>query len=353
MPDKPLDIPVTAPFMAATMQHTHVRMEMVPNDDPSLSYDLALPKHWAYSEQFGPVTDGLLQPRGLGFFTQSIEPGAPVIAVTVTTIPFEVPVDTWMRLAFEREGWQVVAGQWFPGPNGLFFDISGVRVADDLPLVRRTSARAGGCNIFCVNTLCARTHWDVVKETFWTAHVTFALLGGAGSSQMEGWLEAATVNPSFETVFPMSWFAEPAESTDSEVSGLHIRLADVERETLLAYLLVRAARKPNAEPTALLGLVADAMRMLEKSGLALKGDLRRQWEDDDPRSLGIKGWLGGFVGDGTIADGPILMRLGFIERDDVVFTMALYSPRIEDDLLIALRAQRAFEIVRGGLQLKP
>jgi hypothetical protein len=351
MPLTSRDIPITAPVTLARLQQTHAQLHLTPNDDPTLSFVLALPKDWVYSKQFGPVPGGLFQARGLGFFTGSLEPGAPVVAVTVTPLPFEVPVDSWASLALEHEGWEIVANQWFPGPNGLFFDLTGVRTADGRELVRRTTARVDGSNIFSVNTICAREHWEAAKHDFWTAHVTFDLLGGSGTTQMEAWVRTRAASPDFETVHPMSWQSEQAEVNADDASGVHIRLTDAEHRTLLAYMLVRAVRTLNKEPSSLVRLFGDTIAMLEKSGLQLTRDLRPQSDEEDPRGLGIKGWLCGFVGEGHLGEANIAVRVGFIEREQVVLTLVLYAPKVEDDLLIALRAQRAFEIARGGLLL--
>lgn len=72
-------------------------------------------------------------------------------------------------------------------------------------------------------------------------------------------------------------------------------------------------------------------------------------EDNDPRALGVKGWLGGFSGAGTFIGGDITTRRGHIERDGVIYTLSMLSPRIENNPLVALRAQRVFEIARATL----
>jgi len=122
-----LDIPVTAPRVTATLEQTHVTFQATPSANPLFAYRLAIPKAWAYSAAFGPVPDGPFATQGLGFMTGSARPGAPVVAVTVTPLPFEIPVDTWARLSLAAEGWTIVAARWFPGAKGLFFDITGTR----------------------------------------------------------------------------------------------------------------------------------------------------------------------------------------------------------------------------------
>jgi hypothetical protein len=352
MPGAPLDIPYLAPDTLADMPHTHARVLVTPNGDPTLRFDLALPKDFAHAGQMGPVPDGLFVNRGLCLFTNSDEPGAPMIAVTVTTLPFELPADEWTRIAMNADRWSVVSGRWFPGPNSLFYDLTGVRTVDDVELVRRTSARLDGNRLVFVNTMCARTYWDQNKQDFWTAHVTFALLGGLDSTQIEPWLQAATTAPDFETAYPRSWSHEAAESAPDTMSALHFRLTDVEQTRLLAYLLVRAQRKQTPEQATLPWLLSDTLAMLEKSGLVLAAEPQPIAEEADPRSLGVEGWLGGFQGQGRVGEAELTVRLGFIARADVVFELALYSPRREDDLITALRAQRAFEIVRAELTLR-
>jgi hypothetical protein len=45
------------------------------------------------------------------------------------------------------------------------------------------------------------------------------------------------------------------------------------------------------------------------------------------------------------------VRVGFIERSGVVVTLVAYSPTLADDPMVALRAQRTFEIARAKLKL--
>ena len=131
----PIDIPLMAPQLTATLEQTHVAFHVTPENHPLLAYQLVIPKTWAFSKAFGPVSTGPLVTEGLGFFARSADPRSPVIAVTLTAIPFEVPIDAWGRLAFAAEGWQVVDARWFAGALGLFFDVVGTRVRDGVVLV--------------------------------------------------------------------------------------------------------------------------------------------------------------------------------------------------------------------------
>src|ERR1700759_3702403 len=99
-----LDIPYTAPHVLEHMMSTYARAEIEPSDDPSLAFDLVLPLGWSHATQLGPVPHGVLQERGLCLFAGSLEPGSPLVAVTVTPTPFDIPIDAWMRSVFERQG---------------------------------------------------------------------------------------------------------------------------------------------------------------------------------------------------------------------------------------------------------
>lgn len=346
-----LDIPYEAPHVLKDIHSTHARFQVEPAHDPTLAFDLALPRAWGQSAQFGPVADGVLQERGLCFFTASLERGAPIVAVTATPVPFELAIDAWLRSAFAREGWRVVSGRWFAGPNGLFYDLTGLRTRGDQVFVRRSSARADGARIICVNSMCSRERWDTIKEDFWTAHATFALATPSGGSQMEPWLRARTRGLMFETAYPLSWSSELAEPATQDNSGIHIRLADPAQDKLFAYILVRAQRRPHFETESLATWLDDALGMLGRSGLEQTSGPRRLGEDEDPRSIGVDGWRGGYTGEGRVAEADLVWRLGFVERNGIVFTIALYAPRESDDLLSALRGRRAFEIARGGIEL--
>jgi hypothetical protein len=349
-----LDIPLQAPHLAEHMAQTHANVKVTPNGNRHLAYGIAVPRTWALSEEFGPVPGGLLRTQGLGFFTNAASAGAPVVAVTVTPVPFEIPVDAWTRHALEFEGWKIVQARFFPGPTGLFYDITGVRVVHDVEEVRRTTARSDGSNIFCVNTMCARDRWDAAKEIFWIAHVTFEILGGTGQDRMEPWIEARAADPAFHTAFPFSWNAEPATPPPGEqgVSGLELRLLDVKGEILLAYVQVRARRgQPGEKPRPLEALGAAALSRVEKSGFKPAGPLHPIPAAEDPRAIAVPGYRGGLAGTGALGSSDVLVRFGFVQLGEVAFTFTLLSPTTHDDLLVALRAQRAYEIARFTTEL--
>jgi hypothetical protein len=352
-----LDIPQQAPFLQATLEHSHVRMAVEPNDDAGLAYELLIPKTWAYSREFGPVPTGMLIARGIGFFAGAAEPGSPVIAVTITKVPYEIPIDVWARATFLHEGWEIVAAGWFPGANGLYFDLTGIRVVNDVSEVRRSAVRVRGTDIFTVNCLTARKHWDAVKELFWLAITSFDL-AKAGPTRMEPWLEANVAasadRPGFTVAHPATWLSESVTPTPEAVSALDVRLLDAEAERLLGYLQVKALRRaPQPAPPASDALKVEALASVERSGFATGAELLPLTEDDDPRSIAVEGWLGGFTADGTIAGGDVSLRLGFVVRGDVVFTFSLLSPRLANNPLNALRAIRVFEIARATLSLQP
>jgi hypothetical protein len=168
---------------------------------------------------------------------------------------------------------------------------------------------------------------------------------------MEPWAEATTtLAPAFEIVHPLSWISEPAHSNVPNVSGIHLRLTDAEQTKLLAYMLVRSERKESDQYYSLVRLTNEMLALLERSGLSSIGDLHPLEGSDDPRSIAVPGWRAGYWAAARLAEADISLRLGFIERGDVLYQLALYNPRSQDDVLIALRAQRAFEIVRAGLQ---
>jgi hypothetical protein len=347
-----LDIPVVAPQLTAQLEHTHVLLRITPEPTPQFAYELAAPQGWAYSAAFGPVSDGPLLPRSLGFVAGAADPDGPVIGVTATAVPFEIPVDTWTRMSFAAEGWTVVAAEWFPGATGLFFDITGTRTVDNVQQVRRTSARADGSHIFCVNCFTSRAKWDQTKEIFWVAHATFKLLKGTGTTRMEPWAGAETEAPPFRFAYPVSWSAQPVASPVPGVSAVDLRLMNAKADVLLAYLQVQAVRLDEGEPVpSLEALAAKGKGRLAKAGYQETQPMAPLGEEQDPRQVATEGWLGGLEGRGRLAQADVIGRLGFVHRGRVVVTFMMICPVPQDDLLVALRAQRAFEIARGTLEI--
>ena len=347
MTETPLDIPYKAPHVEATLAQTHVRAVITPTNHPLLTYDLLVPKGWAFSSEFGPVTQMLLVPEGLGFFAGGADPHAPVIAVTATPCPFEVPPDAWIREALRAEGWTTVKERWFPGSNGMFFDITGTRTVDDVELVRRTSIRVDFGRLLAVNTMCGRPYWDAVKESFWAAHATFALESPQNNPCLENWLRTSVPQPDFQVSHPSSWVPERAEP-NADSSGLHLRLTDPDETVLLGYLLVHCERKL-AEPV-LAKLAATTAAKIERSGVTLLGSAHPVTFEQDPRAEAVEGWLAGYRQDGKLGDAEIEVRFDFVERPHLIFTLLGFGPKRTDDVLTSLRVQRAYEIARATLK---
>lgn len=180
-------------------------------------------------------------------------------------------------------------------------------------------------------------------------HATFALLNQSEPS-LEHWLRVKTHSPVFSTVYPASWQAEPAHVDARDCSGLHLRLIDAKGKTMLAYLVVKAERNPFPQPIPVPELLSDARRMLEGSGIAITSTPEAIPAQQDPRAAAVRNWLGGYTAEARLGTADIDLRLGFVARGDMTFTLAACSPKPEDDTLVALRTQRAFEIVRAGLE---
>lgn len=290
--------------------------------------------------------------RALGFFAETTKPGFGVIAVTVTTVPFEIPIDAWVRATFEDEGWSIVSSFWFPGANGLYFDITGERVVADVLEVRRSSVRVRGGDIFSVNCMCARSLWDHFKESFWVAHATFAVKR-ASEAPMEPCIQAAAHNPGFKIAHPNSWLSEPVEAPPEGVSALDVRMVDATATELLAYLQVKAVRHEGGAPAVTFGeRIEHAIASLERSGFTRSADSQHVLtEEDDPRSIAIEGWRGGVTLTGEITGGAVNVRIGIVDQSNTTVTFTALSPPLRDEPLIALRTQRVFEIARATLEV--
>ena len=343
----PLDIPKTAPQVLASFQQTHINAEIEPSGAEHLTYRVAVPKSWPFASSLGPTPTGSLETRGLGFFAAANLPTAGVIAVTATNVPYEIPIDAWARVVFAHEGYEILEGSWFPGPSGLFYDITGIRTVGEVLEVRRSAVRVQGNEVICLNCMCSREEWNHAKGVFWVALVTFELTQ-AKPTRMEPWLRAAAESPSFELAHPASWVSEPVATSPDGVSAVDVRLPGAD-DQLLGYLQVRAEWTKNRPSASLAQLDASAMVRLKNSGFAATEEAKLLTADDDPRAQSVPGWLGGFSAHGTIMGGDITTRRGFIARDGVIYSFAMLSPRLANNPLVALRTLRVFEIARATL----
>lgn len=352
-----LDIPYAAPSLGDAIEKTFSNVQVTPNDDPALAYRLGVPGAWASAKRAEPAVEKPLVPQSLGSFESSAEAGSPVVSVTVTRFPFEIPVDAWVRHTLAQQGYTLVAGRYFPGPNSLFFDATATRGTGEQQEVLRTTAHADGGRVFSVNTLCSRRHWDAAKETFWVAHVSFKLLNGTGSSQMEARKQYYAEQPDFRISHPLSWAAEPVKSDWKDVSAVDLRLLDGAGKVVLGYVQVKAQRESSPpHPLPLTALRDEGLAKLRESfGYVSSRPFLPLSEQDDPRGGAVDGWLGGFAGEEKVSengsDTDVAVRLGFIRRGGVTFSLVALSAPVRDDTLAAFRTQRAFEIVRDSLEL--
>lgn len=347
-----IDLPQHIHATEAELLRTHVRARVAPAGLAHLAYELALPKTWASASEFGPTPSGPLETRGIGFFANAGADGAPTIAVTATPVPYEVPLDAWARWLFECEGWTVLKGAWFAGPAGVFYDVAGTCVRDDVEYVRRSGVSVVGSDIIMVNCQCARAHWELTKDDFWTALITFEP-AVKGESRMEPWVRAHTGHteaPSFELAHPGTWLHEPVAQHEAGVSAIDIRLPDADGGSLLAYLQVRARRLSGAPLPPLAALDASTLARLGASGVvATEASTQPLMPRDDPRSIAIDGWLGGFVGHAQMHGTTVEALRGYVVRAETVFTFLALSPLLPAHPLAWLRTRRAWEIARATL----
>jgi hypothetical protein len=221
----------------------------------------------------------------------------------------------------------------------------------------RTTAHTDGGRVFSVNTLCARSHWEAAKEIFWVAHVSFKLLAGTGVAQLETWKHFEAEDPDFRISYPFSWTAEPVSSAWAGVSAVDLRLLDAEGRVLLGYVQIKALRdSTQSSQLPLSALRDDCLDKLRRSfGYTPSQPFVPLTEADDPRGEAVDGWLGGFAGEEKASDNgsdtAVAVRLGFIRRGGVTFSLIALSAPVRDDALAALRTQRAFEIARDTLEV--
>jgi hypothetical protein len=343
-----IDVPMKAPDVLANMAQTHANIEVESDEDASLNFSVALPKSWIQRKAPASFRQALFRARALATFAPEPQNGRAVAVVaSVASITHEIPLDVWSRATFEHEGFQIVDAHWFPGPNGLFFDITGRRTEPTGEIVRRSSVRQDGARLFLLTAISPIDQWDEVKNNIWAAHVTFELLKARGGTAEERRTIIAR-DPGFRVEYPESWEAEVGKSRDRGVSGVHIRLPTPDNTDLVAYLFVRAAAAADGGVDA---LVEKALQVAAKAAVHVQAKPVRLSDEEDPRSLAVEGWLGGYSVPARMGTADIILKLGFVRREGLDFTFLLCSPQPSVDLLNALRAQRTLEIARASLEL--
>jgi hypothetical protein len=356
----PLDIPATdANTLLQQVGDTHARFEVEAQDGQSHgmpTIDLILPKTWKHVK---PSADSLFS-SAHGTFSDQDPKRPALVAVAFTPAPHDVPVDAYLQVSLANEGWQLVQGGFYPGPFGLFYEATATRNLGNTSLVRRSSARLHHGTILVVSAVCPRERWDELKKDLWLAHVSTELQGTKPdgmseerkqvSSLPEGKAAKGVRPPLFTTVYPASWTAEVPESTNKDVSGIHVRL--ILDGVLGAYIGVRAERHAAGAKPAVSELITNAKKKVEAAGAQLISEPQPTAAQDDPRATAITGWLGGYIANGRLGDSDVDVRMGFVQNEKLSFTMIMLSPKQKSDVLTALRARRAFEIIRAGISTR-
>jgi hypothetical protein len=346
VPRGPLDVPMMAPRLVATLEQTHVRARFAPDAAPDVACQVVLPKDWAFAKpsSAGAGPDGAV---ALGSATGPSAWGAPTIAVSATKPGVEIPIDTWLRASFAQGGYAIVSAKWFPSPSGLFFDVTGTRVHDGTEEVRRSSVRADGGHVFTVTCLVPRAHWDEVKDICWVAHDGLILEKKTGDTRLETWLTAQGKKPDFRMAYPAGWELTKVAPPRAKSSVVEVRLGK-EGQPAPARLQV------TVEPLSAGPSIAPLERLREATldrakalGFVPDGPLERLTETTDPRAVAVAGWLGGFAGKGQLGSSEAVLRMGFIRHDMRLTTFLAIAPRPPGDPTVAWRAQRAFEIARA------
>ena len=346
----PPDVSYSPAHMSDDMLSEYQRIEIGDDADPTLKFDTLVPKAWAQVAKHEPI-EHLLGSRTLIVMAPNrLAPGAPRAIVSVAKPQWELPLDAWARMQLTRAGYEEVSGRWFPGANGLYFDITGQRRNQSgRDLVRRFTVHYDGAHVFEMETSCARELWDRHKEDFLRAHATFELHNRTGRTT-EPRLTASTVKPGFAVSYPASWSAERSASRVATVSGIQLRLIKPDGATLAAYLVIKAERAPEA---ALDALREAALATLRGTPIEPSSKLTALAVDEDPRAEAVEGWLGGYTAKAKMGSEDAALRFGFLRRGPLNISMIMLSPKPADDAMVSLRAQRCFEIARSSLELTP
>lgn len=354
------DIPYDAPELLAKVKTTHQAQHITPNEDPSLAYRMIVPKDWIRASALGETPSGMGVARGIGIFAEAPHESAGVVGLTVTTMPIEIPIDTWTKLQLESEGWTIVHQRWLPEAEGktLLFDIVGVRTVQEggqeHPEVQRSFVRLDNGRIFSLNCFARREAWERCKEHFWLAGVTFELFAGDWHPRAESRKQVQGPDLGLGFSYPQSWSASyPDLPSPKKTFAVDLRLIGGDGATLLAYLRAKATKQRSNQPRTLEQRKQTAYQDLVSSGFQPAGEPKELPPEDEGRRLLIEGWQGSYQLSGVLGHSTVEARFGFSTVGDLDFTHCLLCPLRSDDLFTNLRGIRAFEIVRESIQHRP
>lgn len=331
--------PLSAPSMTEGLEETHQIAQLTPLGDPSLEYNITLPKGWVIESNLGEQQGGIGQLVRIGLFADHAGPDAAVVQVSYAKVPVEVNLMDWLQYQSHITGMKLVHRQLCEFSHGIGIDAGGLTGTTESPFVARLKCFADSGRIFLVVGMAPQTKYESVLRDLTVATQSFHLAQGTGVPQLEQLFVASVQAPAFQVAYPASWSPEVVEENIAGKSGIDLRL--LVDDELMAYVRVKAIAPEQSGDVKPESLVSDATTELAETGIALSGP----WQDDPDDTLkNVEQLEFALLAIGTIADSKAELRVAGIQRGGQWFVVTLLSVPREQNPVLWMRSKRGYEI---------
>jgi hypothetical protein len=157
---------------------------MIPNEDPSLAYQLVLPTGWLSSFEARAGEGGIGVEQSIGLFLPCRHPDAPSIRVGVIFLPVEVDLVDWVRFHLARMGWVRLREEWIVRSATARLRVIARRVKPGNQLLDAVFFIDHG-RIFVVHGRSPATRAPEIDAAFSVARGSFELLRPTGVARLE------------------------------------------------------------------------------------------------------------------------------------------------------------------------
>lgn len=328
------------------LEQTHQLVKFTPQPDPAAAFSLVLPKTWLMENDLGEQPVGIAQMTRIGLFLEKKSgPETAIVQVYVTRFPFEVALRDWMQHLAQLFQTKLLSCEQYEFALGTVVDAGGLYGPPPNQHVVRITVHADGGRIFTVSAMVRQDRYPAVQSDIAIAATSFKLLHPAAPSQLEALLQYSGGEPHFKVGFPASWVSREVPKPLPGKSGIDLSLSN--KDTMLAYLRVKAMMVGDSQPPSAESLRQTASEELQESGISPAS----QWQPDaDPSINSVQGLDQLSLASAKFMGKPAELRFATLHRGGLLFAVTLLSLPKSVDAILWMRSKRAYEIALATAQ---
>jgi hypothetical protein len=324
----------TAYHVMPTLQDTHVAVRIRPGGDPTLQYELPIPRGWHRATAYRGPARPAGNPDTIGLFCAAPDAQGPRVVVSVTQLRWEVDPIEWVRYGWACAGWRVAVARAVDHPRGPRFEVGALKDVGSRIDVRRTTGFVDNGRLFRVDVVASLLEWSRVHDELWACGALADLCSPTGRTQVE--TRHRCEGPGLAFAIPTSWGVDAPMRRGNGVRWQGALESSVQRG---ARISIVSQPGPDDEAT-LAPRRAAIQRRLRAAQIAVSRSMEPVEED---ALAELDGWRGMYRCTATFEDARYELRiaqrhLGGLDLDYVMLAPAPLTHHL--DWMRATQAHR-------------